>query len=127
MVTATAGKSFSVGSPALNVRKASSTVYDPVNFSSFAKSIPNSRVEYTVEITNSGFGFVDENTILITDLLPSAQSTFYFGVPADPVRFTDGAVASGLSFTFTDITDPNDDVQFSNDGCVTFLVPEEAE
>ena len=122
-VTDTASKSFSVGSPTLNVRKAISTVYDPVNFSSFAKSIPNSRVEYTVEITNSGFGFVDENTILITDMLPSTQSTFYFGVPPDPVRFNDGAVTSGLSFTFTDITDPNDDVQFSNDGCATFLVP----
>ncbi|MBT8119089.1 MAG: hypothetical protein KJN89_05170 [Gammaproteobacteria bacterium] len=122
-VTDSTSKSFSVGSPALNVRKASSTVYDPVNFTSSAKSIPNSRVEYTVEITNSGFGFVDENTILITDILPSTQSTFYFGAPPDPVRFNDGAVASGLSFTFTDITDPNDDVQFSNDGCATFLLP----
>jgi hypothetical protein len=121
-VTASVNKSFSVGSPALNVRKSSLTSYDPVNLASSPKSIPGSLVDYSVEVTNSGFGYVDNNSIVISDVLPSAQSTFYFGQPVDPVLFTDGLVSSGLTFTFIDIDSTTDDVQFSNDGCVTFLL-----
>ena len=120
-VTSVASKTFGVGSPALNVSKSSFTAYDPVNMTTAAKSIPNSIVEYTVEVTNSGFGYVDENSVIITDVLPSAQSTFYFGVPVDPVRFIDGSVSSGLSFTFTAIDSTTDDVDFSNDGCLTYV------
>lgn len=121
-ITANMNKPFSVGSPALNVKKTSSTAYDPVNLGSSPKSIPGSLVDYTVEVTNSGFGFVDNNSIIISDVLPSAQATFYFGVPVDPVVFSDGVVSSGLTFTFTDISSTTDDVEFSNDGCATFVL-----
>jgi hypothetical protein len=120
-VTATDSVSFGVGTPLLSVKKTASTNYDPVNNSTLPKAISNSRVVYTVEVTNSGYGYVDDNTIMITDVLPSAQATFYFGNPLDPVRFTDGSVPSGVSVNFTAVDDPLDDVQFSNDGCSTFV------
>jgi uncharacterized repeat protein (TIGR01451 family) len=121
-VTAVANKSFGVGSPMLNVLKTSMPDYDPVNMSSFPKAIPNSHIEYTVEVTNSGFGSADNNSILITDPIPAAQTTFYFGNPIDPVRFVDGAVTSGLSLTFLGLADPTDDIDFYSDvGCTTII------
>lgn len=120
-VTASDSLTFGVGTPLLSVKKTASTDYDPVNNTNMPKAITNSRVEYTVEVSNSGYGSVDDNTIFITDVLPSAQATFYFGNPLDPVRFNDGPVSSGVNVNFTTVDDALDDIQFSNDGCNTFV------
>jgi hypothetical protein len=42
------------------------------------------------------------------------------GVTAGPVQFNDGSPSSGLSYTFTALGDPGDDVAFSNDSGVTY-------
>ncbi len=112
---------MTIGAPSLTVSKNSATFSDPVNLT-FPKSIPNSIVEYTVEIVNSGRGFVDTDTVVITDDINS-NLTLYFGSPVDPVQFTDGSVASGLTFTFSGLSNTSDDVSFSNDGGATFITP----
>jgi len=123
-VTDAVSTNFNVGTPIINVRKTSSTTYDPVNVDSY-KAIPGSRVEYSVEIINSGFGFVDDSTTIITDPLPPG-TTFYFGDPGpsfpDPVQFVQGPVSSGLSFTFGSLSDSTDDIDFSTDGCLSYLL-----
>jgi len=42
-------------------------------------------------------------------------------IGSGPVAFTDGAPASGLTYTFTSLASATDDVSFSNDGGVTFV------
>ena len=110
-----------VGTPALTVSKNSQTISDPVNASDF-KAIPNAIVEYTLGLENSGYGYVDINTIELTDPIATG-TTFYFGSPLNPVDFVDGLTASGLSFTFTSLASTTDDIDFSNDGGSTFITP----
>jgi uncharacterized repeat protein (TIGR01451 family) len=112
---------MTVGAPILTVSKNSATISDPVNLT-FPKSIPNSIVEYTVESINSGKGFIDTDTVIITDEINS-NLTLYFGSPVDPVQFIDGSVASGLTFTFSGLANTSDDVSFSNNGGSTFITP----
>lgn len=110
-----------VGTPSLTVSKNSETIADPVNTSAF-KAIPNAIVEYTLGLENSGYGYVDINTITLTDPIATG-TTFYFGSPLNPVDFVDGLTASGLSFTFTSLASTTDDVDFSNDGGLSFITP----
>jgi uncharacterized repeat protein (TIGR01451 family) len=111
-----------VGAPALTVSKNySQTIFDPVNTSNY-KAIPNSIVEYSVGVENSGFGYVDINTIVLTDQIATG-TTFYFGSPLNPATFVDGLTASGLSFTFISLASTADDIDFSNDGGSSFLTP----
>jgi uncharacterized repeat protein (TIGR01451 family) len=110
-----------VGAPILTVSKNPFTISDPVNPSSY-KAIPNAIVEYTVAVENSGFGYVDINSIVLTDPI-AAGTTFYFGSPLNPANFIDGLTASGLSFTFTSLASTTDDIDFSNDGGSSFITP----
>ena len=111
-----------VGAPVLTVSKNySQTIFDPVNTSNY-KAIPNSIVEYSVGVENSGFGYVDINTIVLSDPL-APGTTFYFGSPLNPATFVDGLTASGLSFTFISLASTTDDIDFSNDGGSSFITP----
>ncbi len=125
-VTHTLQQIFHVGSPSLTVKKSSSTVYDPVNLNILPKAIPGSHIQFTVETTNSGYGYADNNTVIITDPLAGAKTTFYFGStspPYNPVVFSDGDtfgnLASGLNYTFIDLTSTVDDVDFYSDATCT--------
>ena len=102
------------------------TVYDPVNLNTLPKAIPGSHIQFTVETTNSGYGYADNNTVIITDPLAAAQTTFYFGstsAPYNPVVFSDGDtfgnLASGLNYTFIDLTSTIDDIDFYSDATCT--------
>jgi len=110
-----------VGAPAITISKNSEVVSDAVNASD-PKAIPSAIVEYTVSLENSGYGYVDSGSTVITDPL-GANTTFYFGSPLDPATFVDGANSSGLSFTFIDLASVVDDIDFSNNGGVSFITP----
>jgi len=111
-----------VGTPALTVSKNySQTVMDPVNTSNY-KAIPNAIVEYTLAIENTGFGYVDVNTTVLTDPIATGTS-FYFGSPLNPATFIDGLTASGLTFNFVSLASTVDDIDFSNDGGATYITP----
>ena len=110
-----------VGRPAITISKNSSVLSDPINASN-PKAIPGAIVEYIVAVSNGGFGYVDTDTVILTDPLATG-STFFFGSPVTPITFTDGATSSGLTFTFTSLASTTDDVDFSNDGGGTFITP----
>ena len=57
-------------SPVITIQKESVILSDPLN-STNPKHIPDAIVEYTITVTNSGFGTVDPNTIVINDTIPS--------------------------------------------------------
>jgi len=110
-----------VGTTNITISKNSAVLSDPINASD-PKAIPSAIVEYTLAVENAGFGYVDTNTIILTDPL-APGTTFFFGAPLDPATFIDGATASGLTFTFIDLASVVDDVDFSNDGGSSFITP----
>ncbi len=113
---------FIIGSPNISVLKLVSTISDPVNDLSNPKAVPGAIVQYQINVTNTGSGTADADTVVIDDPLQS-NLQFFFGSPLNPVQFVDGIPASGLTFNFTNLADPADDVDFSNDGGVTFITP----
>lgn len=110
--------------PSLTIVKSVLTYSDPVNGTTGPKAIPGSFMLYTVIVTNSGAGTVDNNTTVITDPLP-ANTELYVGdingAGTGPVLFTDGAVASGLSYSFITLASAADSVSFSNNGGASYV------
>lgn len=120
-ISHTAQATMIIGTPSITISKNSTVLSDPVNASN-PKAIPRSIVEYTVAVENSGYGYVDSGTTIITDPL-APNTTYYFGSPLDPVTFTDGTPSSGLTFNFIDLASTIDDIDFSNDNGATFITP----
>lgn len=86
--------------PALTIVKASTVLSDPLNGTTSPKRIPLAVVRYDINVTNSGPGTVDANTLVITDPI-AANSSMYVGTtPGNPVVFLNGPTASGLSFNY---------------------------
>lgn len=89
--------------PSLTVVKSSTVLSDPFNGTSNPKRIPGASVTYSVITTNSGSGGVDNNTTIITDVIPVNADLFVgdLGVAGSgPVIFTDGTPSSGLGYAF---------------------------
>ena len=110
-----------VGTANITISKNSAVLSDPVNATN-PKAIPGATVEYTINVSNAGYGYINTDTIVLTDPIATG-TTFFFGNPLDPITFIDGAITSGLSFTFTSLASTTDDVDFSNDGGTTFVAP----
>jgi hypothetical protein len=108
--------------PSLTLTKMVNIFWDPVNLGVNPKYIPGALAEYIIIATNSG-GPADNNSTVITDPVP-ANTALYAndigGVGSGPVLFTNGAAASGLSYTFTALNNFADDVDFSNDNGATW-------
>jgi len=94
--------------PVLQISKTSHTVSDPVNGGSDPKAIPGAYVRYTITLENQGPGFVDSDSLVITDPIPANTALFVDTGSGDPIVFSDGATPSGLSYNFaTDVTFSN--------------------
>jgi uncharacterized repeat protein (TIGR01451 family) len=109
--------------PELMVMKSVATVSDPFNGTTDPKAIPGSTVGYTVTVTNLGGGAVDPDTVVLLDAVPANSDLFVgdIGPPGSgPMQFVDGAIASGLGYTFVGLGSAGDDVDFSNDGGTTY-------
>ena len=114
---------FEVGSGAsITLTKSVISVRDPITGTNNPKSIPGAVMEYTITATNTGPLPVDANTVRISEQLP-ADVLLVFGAPPNPIIFTQGAVSSGLNYSFVSLSDPADDIAFSNDGGATFVTP----
>ncbi len=109
--------------PSLLVMKATLTLEDPVNGTSDPKEIPGAIERYLIQVTNTGQGTVDSDTMFISDPIPANMALRvidYDGANPGPVAFVDGSPVSGLSYTFTSLGSSTDDVEFSNDGGSTW-------
>lgn len=107
--------------PGLVHTKTVAVLNDPVNGTTLPKSIPGAEQLYTVTVANTGQGRVDTDTLLLSDAVPANTSLFVGnlgGSPAGPVTF--GESGSGLTFAFTALAAPGDDVEFSSDGGSTW-------
>ena len=110
-------------SPNFTILKMVQVASDPVNGGINPKSIPGAYVLYSILITNQGAGTGDTNSIVITDTIP-ANTAMFVGdlgaVGSGPIQFIDGSPTSGLTYTFSGLSNTSDDVAFSNNGGTTF-------
>lgn len=111
--------------PTLTFAKSVVAYSDPVNVTTNPKAIPGSEMLYTITMTNSGNGAVDNNTTVVTDPIPANTALYVSdingaGSGSGPVHFTDGTPASGLTYTFTALGNMIDDVDFSSDSGATW-------
>jgi hypothetical protein len=70
-------------------------------------------VGYDIEVINPGQE-VDAASLFLTDALPGQIAVMTSGTGA--FEFIDGAISSGLSFTYGGTADAADSVEFSTDG-----------
>jgi fimbrial isopeptide formation D2 family protein len=103
--------------------KSSQASSDPVNGTANPKLIPGGRAAYTITIANPNSFATTADSIVILDATPLNLSLFVnhiSGTSGGPIRFQNGATASGLTYTFTSLASTTDDVDFSNDGGATW-------
>ena len=120
-ISHTASSAMIVGAANISINKTSAVISDPVNASN-PKAIPGAIIEYTVNVSNSGFGYADDGSIVLTDPI-DASTTLFLGSPADPAQFSDGPTPSGLSYNFISLSSTTDDIAFSNNGGSSFITP----
>ena len=99
------------------------TIFDPVNGVTNPLAIPGGHVRYTITATNEGGGATDADSVEVTNPVPANTTMFVgdIGGPGSgPIAFTDGATASGLTYTFTSLSSTTDDVDFSDDNGTTY-------
>jgi uncharacterized repeat protein (TIGR01451 family) len=126
MVTDVLTTSFVIQTPLpdLIVLKSVQAYSDPVNSTTFPKSIPGALMNYTIQVTNNGDGTTGADTVEIIDSIPSTTE-FYAddigGGGSGPVGFSDNATVSGLSYSFTSLADTTDDISFSDNNGTTYV------
>jgi parallel beta-helix repeat protein len=109
--------------PSLALTKTVQTFADPVNGSSNPKSLPGATKLYVVTITNQGAGAVDGNSVVVSDPIPANTKMFVGDLAAPgsgPVAFVNGTPSSALTWTFSGLNSLTDDLEFSNDGGVSW-------
>ena len=94
--------------PDLLVTKSVQTIADPINNNTNPKAIPGAEVRYTIDISNQGPGTVDSGALEIAEVVAPGTELFVDTAGGDPIAFTDGAAASGLTFNY------GANVEFSN-------------
>lgn len=86
-------------------------------------ALPGNSVRYTISAQSTGNLPIDPNEITLVDKIPPDLALKVIDIGAagsGPVNFIQGTPASTLTYTLTSLSDLSDDVDFSNDGGVSF-------
>ena len=91
---------------------------DPQSGTTNPKAIPGATMLYSIHVSNSGDGSVDDGTVLVSDTLDASLSLFVDDLAGDgsPFIFTDGSGAniSGLVYEFISLGSTVDSPTFLN-------------
>ncbi len=109
-------------SPVITIVKNSLTASDPLGGAN-PKSIPGAVIQFSIAVHNLGPSNADEDSIIIADSLPPEARLMFATGSMNPIVFINGPTASGLSYNFVALGDSGDDIEFSNDGGATRIVP----
>lgn len=107
------------GSASLALVKSVQTVSDPVHGTGNPYNIPGAVLLYTIQVSNSGAGSTDADTVVVSDTIPAdtaLQVTDIGAAGAGPVLFVDGSPSSALSYSYSGPGSLTDDLDFSVDG-----------
>ncbi len=111
----------------LSVSKISSIIADPVNGNTNPKAIPGATIEYLITVANTGLIATDPGTVVVWDDGPADAKMCLIGRSGGPVIFGDPGSNSNLTYDYggagsveTDLAVTTDDLEFSDDGGVTF-------
>lgn len=118
----TATTSINTG-PNISLQKTTITISDPVNGTTNPKAIPGALSEYTIRATNTGTSPADNNSISISDAIPSNTALYVgdiSGAGSGPIRFVDGSPPSGLSYNYTALGNTSDNLSFSNNNGTSY-------
>jgi hypothetical protein len=101
--------------------KSVTTYSDPLNGTSSPKNIPGALVDYSLRVTNTGPGTVDNNTLVISDPLPGSIELFTGNLSGGaPFIYVNGTPSSGLTCSYTSLSSAADCIDFSSDGGTTW-------
>lgn len=98
------------------ITKLTTLISDPVNGTTNPKRIPGAIVEYTVLVSNPGVAMT-ANSVQVIDPLDASTAlvvTDIAGAGSGPVAFTQGAVSSTLTYTYTNAASATDDLEYFN-------------
>jgi uncharacterized repeat protein (TIGR01451 family) len=117
---------ITVVAPNLTTVKSAQTTSDPVNGTVSPYNIPGATVLYSIQMTNTGLGAPDGDTVTVTDAIPAGTELFVGDLGASgsgPVLLIDGSggAASGLTYSFAGLASVSDDIEFSNDSGATWV------
>jgi hypothetical protein len=103
----------------ISATKTSAVVSDPVNNTTNPKRIPGASVDYMIAINNPTATVLDNNTMILSDSLPTTTRLFVGNLTGGaPFDFTAGT--SNLTCPFVSLSDANDCIDFSDDGGTTW-------
>lgn len=109
--------------PDIALTRTSRPLSDPINGTTGPLAIPGAVVLNTISLSNSAASAVDADSLVITELLAAdaqLRVSDFDGLTNGPVQFGDGAVASGISYSFIALGDATDDIAFSDDNGLSF-------
>ncbi len=110
--------------PSLTFLKSVQVTSDPVNLALNPKYIPGAEALYTLTVTNSGPGAVDNTSLIIVDPVPVNTVLFTGNLGGGaPFNFSNGTLPSGVVCNFNTLGDFTDCVDFSVDGVNWTYVP----
>ena len=111
------------------ITKVATLISDPVNGVTNPKRIPGAIVEYTLLVSNPGVAMT-ANSVLVVDALDASTALVVSdigGAGSGPLAFTQGAVSSALTYTYTNAASATDDLEYFNNTSggarITVLTP----
>ncbi|WP_411339779.1 hypothetical protein V6U71_18310 [Sphingopyxis sp. J-6] len=104
----------------LAIAKTSVPYSDPVNGTTNPKLIPGGFADYGITVTAPSGTAPTSNSVVVTDAIPANLALFVgtYAPGPGPVSFTAGS--SGLTYSFTSLSNASDDISFSNNGGSTW-------
>jgi len=100
----------------LAITKTSAVFSDPVNGTLNPKLIPGAFANYALTVTAPASTSPTNNSVVVTDALPTNLSLFVGTYAPGPGPIAFAAGASGLTYGFTSLASTADDLEFSNNG-----------
>lgn len=120
--TTTIDVTLHVTAKTITLTTTTSTTWDPVNGTSFPKSLPLGRKRMTISAANPDLVAADLNSIGLNVAVPARTMIALDGDGSSStfLQYTDGTPASSLALIYTSPSSTSDDVDFSSDNGVSW-------